>query len=61
MNSLRELVLYHMSAHAIELLVDKKHKIMDDFDAGLISSMEYFCLLEEIESDISTLSGPLPD
>lgn len=60
MNTICELVQYHINSHAIELLIDKKYKLIEDFDSGLINCIEYNYLLKEIESDIYILSGPLP-
>ena len=55
MRTMKELVQDAFIRCAINVLVEKKHLIQQQYDDGLLSYMEYSFLIEDTQNDIDSL------
>ena len=55
MKTIKEIVQEAFIRCAIDLLIDKKHLIQQQYDNGLLSYMDYSFLMEDVQNDIDSL------
>ena len=55
MRTIKELILESFTRCAIDILIEKKHLIQEQFDNGLLSYMDYSYLIEDVQNDIDGL------
>jgi hypothetical protein len=55
MKTIKELVQEAFVRCAIDILIEKKHLIQEQFNNGLIDYMDYSFLIEDVQNDIDTL------